>query len=362
MVYGTREQPRERDHAFWTTQFRQRGYKRTGQQQHQHQHPNFHHSSGGDGGGNRSQSNGVTPNDNSNPGKEALSSSAAHHPRPFEHIEGERQHLQYLLAEQDQRAVDLFSRIAAVDEACDFGSAREKRQARKDRAWLQRRIGETVDRERAILVRLGDIHVEIQCRERWYMVEQQKLFLRQQGGWHQRVGWGWGWGTESNLLDQPQWQGSRASDARPRYYQDHMEPAIVSSYVQRQQQHVWSANPYYPSIAAGPWANGTEWYPGFTAPAGVDWHRRRSSGARIGGQLRLLEESPACRPRRSSHLSNASYATEVEDQYGPSRNSILPVSHLPDRRRSLPTMHYNWDGGGSGGGSGHRCLGYIAEE
>ncbi|KAK7981859.1 hypothetical protein PG988_004097 [Apiospora saccharicola] len=351
MVNGTQEQPRERrDHAFWDTHFRQRGYKRPGQQQQQRHHrPGLHHGSGG----HSSQNNGLNPN-NSNPGKAV--SSPAHHPRPFDHIENERQHLQYLLAEQDRRAVDLFSRVAAVDGAYDFGSAREQRQARKDRAWVQRRIGQTVDREREILVRLGEIHVEIQCRERWHMVEQQKAFLRQQGGRHRH----WGWGGEGNSLNQPPRQG-RGSGASHRYYQDEVEPVIVSSYVQQQhqqhQQHMWPTNPRYTSITGMPWTGVTEWYPDFVTSASVDSSRRRTSGAQVGGQVRLLEESPAYRPRRSSYISNASYATEVDERHGLSFDPVLPISRLPDRRRSLPTMHYNWDGG-----SGHRCLGYIAEE
>ncbi|KAK8128325.1 Pyruvate formate lyase activating enzyme [Apiospora sp. TS-2023a] len=352
MVHSTQEQPRERrDHAFWDTHFRQRGYKRPGQQQQQH--PGLHHGSGGSS----SQTYSLNPN-NSNPSK-ALS-SPAHHPRPFDHIETERQHLQHLLAEQDRRAVDLFSRVAAVDEACDFGSAHEQRQARRDRAWLQRRIGQTVDREREILVRLGDIHVEIQCQERWHMVEQQKAFLRQQGGRHRHGDWGWG--SEGNGLNQPERQ-VRGSGASHRYCQDEVEPAIVSSYVhQQQQQHACPTNPRYPSMTDMPWTGVTEWYPDFATSASVNWSRRRTSGAQVGGQVRLLEESPAYRPRRSSYLSNASYATEVDERHGPSFDPVLPISRLPDRRRSLPTMHYNWDGGGNGGGSGHRCLGYIGEE
>ncbi|KAK8042691.1 hypothetical protein PG994_013174 [Apiospora phragmitis] len=349
MFYDTQTQPREHDQSFWITHFRQRGYKRPGQQQQQRSSGIRRH--GGNISSIISNSNGEAPN---NPGKVFSPPSylSPNHPRPFGHIESERQHLQYLLGEQDRRACELFSRIAAVDEAYSFGSVHEHRQARKDRAWLQRRIDETIDREKGILVRLGEIHVEIQCRERWHMVEQQRAFLRQEGG-HQQYGWGWD-GRDTDLSNWSQCQ--RGSAASPRHHRHNLGPSTVSSYAQ-QQQHVWSANPHYSSMAAGTWANAPEWYPYSTTPTGMDRRRHRStSGGQDAGQVRLLaEENPA-------YLSNAGYTAESGERLGPSRGSVLPDSRLPDRRRSLPTMHYNWDGGGSGGGRGHQCLGYIAEE
>ncbi|KAK7956874.1 uncharacterized protein PG986_006096 [Apiospora aurea] len=281
--------------------------------------------------------------------------SPPNHPRPFDHIESERQHLQYLLSEQDRRARDLFSRIAAVDEAYDFGSVHEHRQARKDRVCLRRRINETVDREKEILGRLGEIHVEIQCRERWHMVEQQRAFLRQQGGQPQ-CDRGWSNGS-GGILD---WsQNQRGFDASSSYHRHNLGSDIVGNYTQQQQQqHAWSVNPHYPSIAAGTWTNTPEWYPHSNTPNGAD-RGRRISGAQDIGKVRSLVGQPAYPSSRSSFRSNASYEAETGKRIGPSRNSVLPDLRLPDRRRSLPTMHYNWDGGG---GSGHRCMGYIAEE
>ncbi|KAK8028835.1 hypothetical protein PG991_005891 [Apiospora marii] len=316
MAHSTREQPRERDHTFWATHFHQRGYKRPGQQ---HQHRGFYH---GRSGGVSSQDNYLIPNNN-NPGKTL--SSVIYNPRPFDHPESERQHLQYLLVEQNRRAVHLFSQIPALDEAHAFGSAHEQRQARRDRAWLLRCIEEAVDREREILVRLSEIQVEILCRERWHMVDQQKAFRRQQHG-----AWGYGWAGEGDVSDRQRGQSRGAS---PRHHQDNTGPAIVSSYAQ--QQHVWSADPHCPSMAAAPLTDVTRWCQDFATPDAVDQSRLRTSGDRTGGHL-------AYRPRSYSDLSNPSFAKEVEVlQHATSCNPVLPVSRLPDRRRSLPIMHYN---------------------
>lgn len=334
MAHGTREKPRERDHAFWNTHFRQRGYRRPGQQQQYHQnHPGFHHGSGG----NISQNNCTNPSNNNY--SDIALSSLVYHPRPFDHTESERQHLEYLLAEQDRRAIYLFSQIAALDKAQAFGSAREQRHARKDRAWLLRRIDETVGRERKILARLGEIYVEIQCRGRWNMVEQQKASL-----WQQHGDWGFGWGGEGDVSNRQRQQSRCAS---PRHHQDHIGPAIVSSCAQ--QQHVWSADPQCPSTAVAPWTDRTRWYEDFATPAAVDRRRHRASGGETGGQAQPFEENPAYRLRRYSDISNASSVREVDVEHvTTSRNPVLPVSRLPDRRRSLPTMHYNWERGDSG--------------
>ncbi|KAK8051304.1 hypothetical protein PG993_002689 [Apiospora rasikravindrae] len=332
-----REQRRGRDQSFWITHFRQRGYKRPGQQQQQLSG----YPQGGADSSSRSHGRGNTNNARSPspPGKELSSSPylSPNHPRPFDHIESERQHLQCLLGEQDRRARDLFSRIAAVDEAYNFGSIHEHLQARKDRVWLQRRIDETVGWEKEILVRLGEIHVEIQCRKRWYMVEQQRAFLRQQGGQPQHDR-GWSDGNGDRL----DWsQSQRGFNAILSHRRHNLRPATVGSYTQQQQQHALSVSPYYPSMAAGTWTNAPEWYLHLTTPAGVD-RRRRTSGDQDAGQVRfLVEKNPAYLSRRSSYLSNASYEAETGKRFGPSRSSVLPDSRLPDRRRSLPTMHYN---------------------
>ncbi|KAK8118638.1 uncharacterized protein PG998_003264 [Apiospora kogelbergensis] len=215
------------------------------------------------------------------------------HPRQFDHIESERQHLEWLLYEQGRRADGLFSRVAATDVAIDtayddprsHGIDQEyrRRQAHKYRARIQRLIDKSVEREKEILSRLGEIHLESQYRERWLMVEQQKTFLRQQRGgqqWRQQQqrDWDWEYGQGQAAYADDHWNKARRqkSGTDASYHPHHLEPtntASGSSYARRQQrQHVYSVD-YLPYTTARPQA----WYIDPFASTGSDQrHRRRT--------------------------------------------------------------------------------------
>ncbi|KAI0161630.1 hypothetical protein GGR52DRAFT_131753 [Hypoxylon sp. FL1284] len=96
-------------------------------------------------------------------------------PRSFEKLHVERLYLLKMLQQHDERAFDLFKRVPDVDdEIRQARTADEKRKAQKHRTWLRNRIGDIVEEEKNILTRLSELHVEVQCRERWLQVERAR--------------------------------------------------------------------------------------------------------------------------------------------------------------------------------------------
>ncbi|KAI1775200.1 hypothetical protein F4818DRAFT_441297 [Hypoxylon cercidicola] len=96
-------------------------------------------------------------------------------PRSFDKLHAERSYLLEMLQQHDQRAFELFQRVPIVDEQWKMAETTDEQQkARKHRGWLRHRIGDIVEEEKSILTRLSELHVEIQCRERWHQVERDR--------------------------------------------------------------------------------------------------------------------------------------------------------------------------------------------
>ncbi|KAI2619982.1 hypothetical protein GGR54DRAFT_110584 [Hypoxylon sp. NC1633] len=96
-------------------------------------------------------------------------------PRSFEELHTERLYLLGSLQQHDQRAVELFWLVPVVEEQIQSAVTQEQRgRAKKQRGWLRHRIVDTVESEKAILARLSELHVEIQCRERWCGVDRER--------------------------------------------------------------------------------------------------------------------------------------------------------------------------------------------
>ncbi|KAI8624512.1 hypothetical protein F5Y19DRAFT_480531 [Xylariaceae sp. FL1651] len=140
------------------------------------------------------------------------------HPRSFEELHSERVYLLDALQWRDRRALELFRRVPVVEEQINRCQNQDQqhtnlcgayispngrvkvtvqadgipsehksdpewevelRKARRNQVWLRRQIEATVSAERNLLIRLGELHVEIQCRERWCQVEKEREeFLR----------------------------------------------------------------------------------------------------------------------------------------------------------------------------------------
>ncbi|KAK0715630.1 hypothetical protein B0H67DRAFT_645353 [Lasiosphaeris hirsuta] len=104
-------------------------------------------------------------------------------PRPLEELYNERAYLLQILQRQDERATRLFERYAAVEtqmvllqtseETPGGGKKRGARKLKKEAAAVKSRITEGTQQEQLMMLRLGEIHVEMQNRERWMGVRQR---------------------------------------------------------------------------------------------------------------------------------------------------------------------------------------------
>ncbi|KAI0542965.1 hypothetical protein GGR58DRAFT_3455 [Xylaria digitata] len=136
------------------------------------------------------------------------------YPRPFDELHTERVYLLNALQMRDREALELFRRLSDVEEyinrlrhqhqqdnehrevnpkvkvrvdgvpvneISDKGRREEAekeawtlRNARRQRRWLRKHIRRIVNAEREILMRLSELYVEIQCRERWCQVGRER--------------------------------------------------------------------------------------------------------------------------------------------------------------------------------------------
>ncbi|RYP07451.1 hypothetical protein DL764_002458 [Monosporascus ibericus] len=96
-------------------------------------------------------------------------------PRSFAELTDERMLLLDELQRHDEEARDLFATLAAADERVSGSENFEERDhSQRHRGYLRRRVEDAVDKEREILLRLSELSVEIQCRERWCQVRRDR--------------------------------------------------------------------------------------------------------------------------------------------------------------------------------------------
>ncbi|KAK3306556.1 uncharacterized protein B0T15DRAFT_144884 [Chaetomium strumarium] len=101
-------------------------------------------------------------------------------PRPLEGLHNERSYLLYELQKQGDRATRLFERYAAIEaRLAGAQTAAETRKCKKEAALVRTKIAESTQQEQLILLRLGEIHVELQNRDRWMQVHHQPFVQTQ---------------------------------------------------------------------------------------------------------------------------------------------------------------------------------------
>ncbi|KAM7203821.1 hypothetical protein V8F20_003827 [Naviculisporaceae sp. PSN 640] len=88
--------------------------------------------------------------------------------RPLQELLNERSYLLYNLQKQDERATSLFRRYATLEaKLAEAQTPKEARKIRKDAKLLKHKITESTQQEQLIFLRLGEIYIETQNRERW---------------------------------------------------------------------------------------------------------------------------------------------------------------------------------------------------
>ncbi|KAK2059784.1 hypothetical protein LY76DRAFT_511406, partial [Colletotrichum caudatum] len=95
-------------------------------------------------------------------------------PNFLEHLYTEKAYLTASLENQGNREVGLMRKLSVLQEKIDNGlPADERRKSRKRAALLKSRIAEVAGQKKAILLRLGDIYVELQSRETWMQIQSE---------------------------------------------------------------------------------------------------------------------------------------------------------------------------------------------
>ncbi|OHF02204.1 hypothetical protein CORC01_02484 [Colletotrichum orchidophilum] len=104
-------------------------------------------------------------------------------PHSFEQLYTEKPYLTASLSKQGEREIELMRRLSVFQEKVD-GSlpSDERRRARKNTTLLKSKIFEATAQKKAILMRLGDIYVELQSRETWMQI-QNELYERRCSWW-----------------------------------------------------------------------------------------------------------------------------------------------------------------------------------
>ncbi|KAK2010883.1 hypothetical protein LZ32DRAFT_362427 [Colletotrichum eremochloae] len=102
----------------------------------------------------------------------------SHHQNSFEHLCAEKAYLTASLKNQDDREVGLMRKLSMLQEMIDsWLPSKERRKSRKKAALMKSRIMEAAAQKKAIILRLGEIYVELQSRETWMQI-QSELYER----------------------------------------------------------------------------------------------------------------------------------------------------------------------------------------
>ncbi|KAK4175868.1 hypothetical protein QBC36DRAFT_330510 [Triangularia setosa] len=94
-------------------------------------------------------------------------------PRPLEQLHNERSYLVYNLQKQGQRATRFFQKYAALGVLMSgTQTPAETKKSKREMSSLKNKISESTQQEQLILIRLGELHIELQNRDRWMQVHQ----------------------------------------------------------------------------------------------------------------------------------------------------------------------------------------------
>ena len=101
-------------------------------------------------------------------------------PRPLQELHNERSYLIHNLQKQGDRATRLLHRYAAVEaRLTTIPPSSETKKTKREASLLRAKIADTAQQEQLTLLRLGEIHLELQTRDRWVMLVHQHLLLQQ---------------------------------------------------------------------------------------------------------------------------------------------------------------------------------------
>jgi hypothetical protein len=96
--------------------------------------------------------------------------------RSFEELQVERSYLISSLQREDSKATDLLKKIRYLQESChDAMEGSVYRKLKKQLGHFKNRMCQCTKQEKMILARLGQVTYEIQSKERWSRIENERL-------------------------------------------------------------------------------------------------------------------------------------------------------------------------------------------
>ncbi|KAI0132367.1 hypothetical protein BJ170DRAFT_245640 [Xylariales sp. AK1849] len=252
------------------------------------------------------------------------------HPRCFSELHGERESLLNALNWTDDRALGLFRQLAAAGGRIGCSEGHARREARKKHSWCKKQIEETINEEKNILMRLNEVCIEIQSRERWCIVRRENE-ITGDGGYVDH---------SSCQLHTP-WKAASVLVSAPT-----CSPTFIE-YAKSELPH--RSNDFFragPGQQTGPidlpaYSHGT---PSLMAESGSSTTVVDGAGGQPDGWG--LDH-------RKGVASDADQTSSGNHYY---------VLQQSSKRLSLPTLRYAWSDTTGNNGDGHRCLGYAVEE
>ncbi|ORY63110.1 uncharacterized protein BCR38DRAFT_485880 [Pseudomassariella vexata] len=256
----------------------------------------------------------------------------AFHPRSFIGHHAERQFLINQLQEADRCSTELFRQLPRLD-----AQKVEKGHEQLQRQGLRQRIAESVDREREILAKLGEVCVEIQCRDRW---ERAMMGLSP-------------WGQREVLEPRQEVRGLSEVGLEQSEIDDDEMPSRIPpvmggdarNWPVQNDREGWLGPGGFGEMgyAGGGGLQGMETFPTF-------------SGGESTGQPEVAEQGEDY----EADLRGGGYSDQVDTSTFTDDKAEEPT--VAGRRRSMPSVQYTWSDPGDREGGGHECLGYAGDE
>ncbi|KAI2628354.1 hypothetical protein GGS21DRAFT_239123 [Xylaria nigripes] len=292
-------------------------------------------------------------------------------PRSFDELHAERVYILSALQLHDRRALELLRRIPVLEEQIskyyqyedhDYDQYQRKhqgmnerqrirvnevcvdeedkkrrgdeqeelRKACRQRLWVRQQIEDTVDAERNLLTRLSELHVEIQCRERWHQVECERAYMPRvlEAGNHE-LGLGYPCFQHQQCCQNMYWNSQLQENEYLYRPESHGPEDIKSEYGHGQ-------GPYHFGIGCEhiqPLAL-------YSMKATTGPGNREHQVHRLEGSLECKDEGmreSVSRERLSVRENRSDVKTRV-------------------RRWSFPSVHYEW---AEEHVEAHRCVGYL---
>ncbi|KAL6856697.1 hypothetical protein J3F83DRAFT_374893 [Trichoderma novae-zelandiae] len=100
------------------------------------------------------------------------------HPRSYEEIYAERAYLTASLQVHSMRAIDMIHQYSLIEEELQARDhvGKERRKLRKQMSFIKVKLSEASRQEKAIVLRLSELHMEQLGRDAWDQVQQRRVF------------------------------------------------------------------------------------------------------------------------------------------------------------------------------------------